>query len=100
MLSAFGTSVLVLSLFVAVFAEVAALAGKEEDAGPIPLALSADVVVDYDRLSLLPLLEGAHLWRSTFNLILIINIGKLCIVRCKSQNAESFSDQRDARGGD
>ena len=48
--SAFCTGELTLSLLVAVFAEVAALAGKEEDTGPISLAFRANIVVDQNRL--------------------------------------------------
>lgn len=67
--SAFSTGELTLSLLVAVLAEVAALAGKEEDAGPISLAFRANVVVDHDRQGLQLVIQRANLWRSPLNLV-------------------------------
>ena len=90
--SAFSTGELTLSLLVAVLAEVAALAGNEEDAGPVSLAFGANVVVNHDRLGLKLVIQRAYLWRSPFNLVQIIDISELCIVYCKPQLAESVSD--------
>jgi hypothetical protein len=56
------------------------LAGDEKNTGSISLALGTDVIINDDRLLLKVLWQGSDLGWSALDTILLVNVGKLCLI--------------------